>query len=79
MALFVRLEAKPGRAQDAVNLLRGSLPMVERKPATTSWYGMRLCDSTFGIFDTFANENRRQAHPRVIEGIDVIAASCRRV
>ena len=62
VALFVRLEAKPGREQDVVNLLRGSLPMVQEEPATTSWYGMRLGDSTFGIFDTFADDNGRQAH-----------------
>ena len=62
VALLVRLEAKPGREQDVVNLLRGGLPMVEQEPATTSWYGMRLGDSTFGIFDTFADDNGRQAH-----------------
>ena len=45
-----------------MNLLRGGLPMVEQEPATTSWYGMRLGDSTFGIFDTFADDNGRQAH-----------------
>ena len=62
VALFVRLEAKPGREQDVVNLLRGGLPMVEQEPATTSWYGMRLGDSTFAIFDTFADDTGRQAH-----------------
>ena len=62
VALFVRLEAKPGREEDVVNLLRGGLPMVEQEPATTSWYGMRLGDSTFAIFDTFADDNGRQAH-----------------
>jgi protease I len=62
VALFVRLEARPGREQDVVNLLRGGLPMVQREPATTSWYGMRLGDSTFGIFDTFPDDRGRQAH-----------------
>jgi protease I len=62
VALFVRLEAKPGREQDVVNLLRGGLPMVQQEPDTVSWYGMRLGDSTFGIFDTFADDNGRQAH-----------------
>jgi protease I len=62
VALFVRLEAKPGREQDVANLLRDGLPMVEQEPETTSWYGMRLGDSTFGIFDTFADDHGRQAH-----------------
>jgi quinol monooxygenase YgiN len=62
VALFVRLEAKAGREQDVVDLLRGGLPMVQQEPATTSWYGMRLGGSTFGIFDTFADDTGRQAH-----------------
>jgi protease I len=62
VALFVRLEAKTGREQDVVNLLRGGLPMVEQEPATRSWFGMRLGDSTFAIFDTFADDNGRRAH-----------------
>jgi protease I len=62
VALFVRLEAKPGREQEVENLLRGGLPMVEEEPETTSWYGMRLGDSTYGIFDTFADDSGRQAH-----------------
>jgi protease I len=62
VALFVRLEAKPGREQDVVDLLRGGLPIVEQEPETTSWYGMRLGDSTFGIFDTFPDDNGRQTH-----------------
>lgn len=62
VALFVRLEAKPGREQDVVDLLRGGLPIVQQEPDTVTWYGMRLGDSTFGIFDTFADDYGRQAH-----------------
>ena len=62
VALFVRLEAKPGREADVENLLRSGLPLVAEEPETTSWYGMRLGDSTFGIFDTFPDDSGRQAH-----------------
>ena len=62
VALFVRLEAKPGREAEVENLLRSGLPLVTEEPETTSWYGMRLGDSTFGIFDTFADDSGRQAH-----------------
>ena len=34
----------------------------KQQPATTSWYGMRLGDATFGIFDTFPDDSGRQAH-----------------
>jgi protease I len=61
-ALFVRLEARPGREAEVENLLRSGLPMVEQEPETTSWFGMRLGDSNYGIFDTFPDDTGRQAH-----------------
>jgi protease I len=61
-ALFVRIEAKPGREADVEELLRSGLSLVEEEPETTSWYGMRLGDNTFGIFDTFPDDSGRQAH-----------------
>jgi quinol monooxygenase YgiN len=62
VALFVRLEAKPGREAEVEDLLRSGLPLVTEEPETTSWYGMRLGGSTFGIFDTFPDDSGRQAH-----------------
>jgi protease I len=62
VALFVRLEAKPGREADVEDLLRSGLPLVRDELGTTSWFGMRLGDSTFGIFDTFPDDSGRQAH-----------------
>ena len=62
VALFVRLEAKPGREAEVESLLRGGLPMVQREPQTTSWFGMRLGPSSFGIFDTFPDNSGRETH-----------------
>ena len=62
LALFVRLEAKPGKATEVENFLRGGLPLVEQEPATLVWFGIRLGPNTFGIFDAFADESGRQAH-----------------
>ena len=61
-ALFVRLEAKPGREQEVEAFLMGGLPLVEAEPATIAWFGLRLGPSTFGIGDTFPDEAGRQAH-----------------
>jgi len=61
-ALFVRLEAKPGKETDVENFLKGGLPLVEAEPDTTAWFGIRLGPSTFGIFDVFPDEQGRQAH-----------------
>ena len=62
VALFVRLEAKPGKEKDVESFLWGGLPLVEEEPATTAWFGIRLGPSTFGIFDAFPDEAGRQAH-----------------
>ncbi|RYE79300.1 MAG: antibiotic biosynthesis monooxygenase, partial [Oxalobacteraceae bacterium] len=62
LALFVRLEAKPGKEQDVERFLLGGLPLVQAEPATTAWFGIRLGPSTFGIFDAFPDEAGRQAH-----------------
>jgi quinol monooxygenase YgiN len=62
VALFVRLEAKPGKEQDVEDFLRAGLPLVEAEPQTTAWFGIRLGASTFGIFDAFPDEAGRAAH-----------------
>ncbi|AVD90976.1 antibiotic biosynthesis monooxygenase [Pseudomonas sp. SWI36] len=62
VALFVRLEAKPGKEKDVESFLLGGLPLVEEEPATTAWFRIRLGPSTFGIFDAFPDEAGRQAH-----------------
>jgi quinol monooxygenase YgiN len=62
VALFVRLEAKPGREAEVESFLRSGLPIVQEEPATIAWLGIRLGPSTFGIFDAFPDESGRQAH-----------------
>lgn len=62
VALFVRLEVKPGKEAEVEKFLRGGLALVEQEPDTTVWFGIRLGPTTFGIFDAFPNEAGRQAH-----------------
>jgi quinol monooxygenase YgiN len=62
VALWVRLEAKPGKEGEVENFLRGGLSLVQQEPATTAWFGIRMGPTTFGIFDAFPDETGRQAH-----------------
>jgi Uncharacterized conserved protein len=62
VALFVRLEAKPGKEEEVADFLRSGLALVEQEPATTAWFGIQLGPSTFGIFDAFPDDEGRQAH-----------------
>jgi quinol monooxygenase YgiN len=62
VALFVRLEAKPGKEAEVENFLRGGLAIVQQEPATTAWFAIRMGASTFGIFDAFPDDAGREAH-----------------
>jgi len=62
VALFVRLEAKPGKENEVESFLKSGLPLVLEEPATTAWFGIRLGPTTFGIFDAFPDDAGRQAH-----------------
>jgi hypothetical protein len=56
VALFVRLEAKPGKEEEVATFLREGLSLVQEEPSTVAWFGIRLGPSTFGIFDDFPDE-----------------------
>ncbi len=62
LALYVRLEAKPGKEAEVENFVRSALPLVQAETGTSAWFGIRMGPSTFGIFDAFRDEAGRQAH-----------------
>jgi quinol monooxygenase YgiN len=62
VGLYVRLEAKPGQEDAVAAFLKSALPIVEREPATMTWYAMRLGPTIFGIYDTFPDDQGREAH-----------------
>ena len=62
VGLWVRLEAKPGKEDAVVQFLKSGLSIVEQEPGTVTWYAIKLGPSTFGIFDTFADDTGRNAH-----------------
>ncbi len=62
LALYVRLEAKPGKEQDVETLLKDARSLATAEPDTTAWFALRLGPSTFAIFDAFADERGRDAH-----------------
>jgi len=61
-ALLARVEAKPGKENEVLAFLKSALPLAEAETDTIRWYALQLGPSTFGIFDTFASEDGRQAH-----------------
>ena len=61
-ALFVRLEAKPGKEKELAQFLHTGLDLARQEGTTPVWFALRLGPSTFGIFDAFTDEAGRQAH-----------------
>ena len=62
LALYVPLEAKPGKEEDVAAFLRAALPLVNEETGTIAWFAVRLGKSSFAIFDAFADESGRDAH-----------------
>jgi quinol monooxygenase YgiN len=61
-ALLARVEAKPGKEDAVERFLKSALPLAEEEKDTISWYALKIGPSTFGIFDTFNDEEGREAH-----------------
>src|SRR5512144_3146857 len=60
--LLAFLEAKPGKGDELAAFLEQGRALAAEEPGTVTWYAFKLSDTTYGIFDTFADEDGRQAH-----------------
>ena len=61
-SILLRLHAKPGKEGEVAQFLKDALPMAQDEPDTVRWYALQIDDTTFGVFDTFADDAGRQAH-----------------
>jgi len=62
LALFARLEAKPGKEKEVADFLRQGLALANQEVTTLMWFALRLSPTTFAIFDAFGDEAGRQRH-----------------
>uniref|UniRef100_A0A8J7CWF9 Antibiotic biosynthesis monooxygenase n=1 Tax=Desmonostoc muscorum LEGE 12446 TaxID=1828758 RepID=A0A8J7CWF9_DESMC len=62
VGVLARFEAKPGKEAELESLLRNGVALVEKEPATTEWFAIKIAPTTYGIFDVFPDEAGRQAH-----------------
>jgi quinol monooxygenase YgiN len=62
VALFARLEAKPGKENDVAAFLKQGLQLANQESTTPLWFALRLGPTTFAIFDAFKDEAGRQNH-----------------
>jgi quinol monooxygenase YgiN len=62
LALFARLEAKPGKEKEVADFLRQGLALANQEATTLMWFALRLGPTSFAIFDAFGDEAARQRH-----------------
>ncbi|MDQ2839250.1 MAG: antibiotic biosynthesis monooxygenase [Actinomycetota bacterium] len=60
--LLALLEAKPGKGEELGAFLKQGRELAAAEQGTVTWYAFKLSDTTYGIFDTFEDEDGRQAH-----------------
>lgn len=62
LGILATLQARPGKEAEVETFLQSAGPMVEAETGTTTWFAFKTGPATFGIFDTFKNEEGRAAH-----------------
>ena len=60
--LLALLEARPGKEAELAAFLEQGQQLAAEEAGTVTWYAFRVNETTFGIFDTFEDEDGRQAH-----------------
>ena len=62
VGILVTLQARPGKEMDVEQFLSLATPLVAAEVDTTAWFAFKIGPQTFGIFDTFQDEEGRNAH-----------------
>jgi len=62
LGLYVIVNAKPEKAAELKQFLSSAIDLANQEAGTKSWYAFQVDATTFGIFDTFENEEGRNAH-----------------
>ena len=61
-AIWVMLKARLGMESAVEAFLKQGAAMSHDEPKTVTWYGVKLGEGTYGVFDTFDDEAGRDAH-----------------
>jgi len=61
-ALLALLKAKPGKEKEVEAFLISAQPLAATEIGTTSWFSLKLGPDQYGIFDSFRDEQGREAH-----------------
>jgi quinol monooxygenase YgiN len=59
---LARLHSKPEKADEVAKLLESAVALANAERGTVHWFALRFGPTSFGVFDTFADETGRRAH-----------------
>lgn len=62
LGLLATLKAKSGKEAEVESFIKGAVDLAQQENKTLTWYSFKINSSTFGIFDTFENEEGREDH-----------------
>jgi quinol monooxygenase YgiN len=62
LGLLALLEAKPDKGAELGAFLEAGRALAVAETGTVTWYGFKISDTEYGIFDSFETEDARQAH-----------------
>lgn len=62
VALYGRLQVKPGKEAEIEAFLKQGAEMAKAEPGTIDWYAIKEDNGAYSIFDTFNDEAGREAH-----------------
>ncbi len=62
LGLLATLKAKAGKEDEVEQFIKGAVDLARLENKTLTWYSFKIDSNTFGIFDTFENEEGRGAH-----------------
>jgi quinol monooxygenase YgiN len=60
--LLVRLYAKPGMEKALGDFVSSAIDLANQEASTKHWFAFQFSPDAYGIFDTFPNDEGRQAH-----------------
>ncbi|GAB2770782.1 putative quinol monooxygenase [Salinimicrobium soli] len=60
--LLATVQAKEGKEKDVEDFLKSAVDLAKKEDKTVDWFAFKIDSNTFGIFDTFNQDDGREAH-----------------
>ncbi|WP_306215383.1 putative quinol monooxygenase [Actinoplanes sp. RD1] len=73
LAIWATLKVLPGQQEEAEKFFAFSRTVLDAEPGTTSFFAVKIDEETYGIFDTFTDQEALEVHKDGASGKDAVA------